>query len=83
MKSLRTLFSALNVRLCNICRGERCVVSREIKNVHVDFDASNISIANRNILLQSPKMRFNLNQNTNDKLFYERLRLSPMEGIAR
>jgi len=81
MKSLQTLFSALNMRISNICRDEQCVVSREIKNVHVNFDTSNISIANRNILLQSPKITFNLNQNTNDKLFYERL-CSPVEGIS-
>ncbi|XP_077266875.1 uncharacterized protein LOC143899933 isoform X2 [Temnothorax americanus] len=80
MKSLRTLFSALNTRIGGICRNEQCAVSREIKNVYIDFDASNVPIVNRYILLRSPKISFNLDQSTDDKLFYERLRSSPVEG---
>lgn len=82
MKFLRMLFNALNMRIGAICRNEQCV-SREIKNVYINFDASNISIANRNILLQSPKISLSLNQCTDD-LFYEKLCSSPMEGaVAR
>ncbi|XP_071556880.1 uncharacterized protein [Temnothorax nylanderi] len=80
MKSLRTLFSALNTRIGGICRTEQCAGSREIKNVYIDFDASNVPIVNRYILLQSPKISFNLDQSTDDKLFYERLCSSPVEG---
>lgn len=82
MKALQALFSALNARIGNVYRNEQCAVSREIKNAYIDFDASNESIVNRNILLQSPRVSFNFDQTVNDDLFYER-GLSPREGIAR
>jgi len=80
MKFLRTLFNALNTRIGGICKNEQCI-SQEIKNPYIDFDTSNASIVNRNILLQSPKISFKFNQYTDDNLFYERLCSSPMEGI--
>lgn len=79
MKFLRMLFSALNARIGSIRRNEQCV-SRETKNIYTNFDANNISIAKRNILLQSPKINLSLNQRTDDDLFYERLCSSSMEG---
>lgn len=80
LKPLQTLFSVLNTRIGNICKNEQRR-SRKINNI--DFDASNVSIANHYILLQSPKISFNFNQYTDDILFYERLCSSPMEGIVR
>ncbi|KYQ46357.1 hypothetical protein ALC60_14779 [Trachymyrmex zeteki] len=77
LKPLQTLFSVLNTRIGNICKNEQRR-SRKINNI--DFDASNVSIANHYILLQSPKISFNFNQYTDDILFYERLCSSPMEG---
>jgi hypothetical protein len=56
-------------------------VSRERENVYINFDASKVSIVNRNISLQSPKISFILNQHTDDDVFYERLSSSPIEGI--
>ncbi|XP_011704464.1 PREDICTED: uncharacterized protein LOC105459850 isoform X1 [Wasmannia auropunctata] len=79
MKSLQTLFGALNTRIDGMCRNER-YTSREIKDVSVYFDADSASIVNRNILLQSPKVSFNFNQCTDDDLFYERLCSSPTKG---
>lgn len=81
MKSLEVLFTALIVKIGDVYRNEQ--VSRKIKNVYINFDASSVSIANRNISLQSPRVSFNFDQNVDDDLFYERLRLSPREGIAR
>ncbi|KYM81638.1 hypothetical protein ALC53_08025, partial [Atta colombica] len=77
MKSLQTLFNILNTRIDNICKNEQRR-SRKINNI--DFDTSNILIANRYFLLQSPKINFNFNQYMDDTLFYERLCSSPMEG---
>lgn len=65
-----------------MCRNDQ-YVSREIENIYINFDASNVSIANRNISLQSPKFSFSLNQQTDDDLFYERLSSSPVEGIVK
>ncbi|XP_012529002.1 uncharacterized protein LOC105832514 isoform X2 [Monomorium pharaonis] len=81
MESLQMLFSALNAKLSNMCKNEE-YVSLEINNIenYSDFNASNVSIANRNISLQPPKIIFNFNQHTDDDLFYEKLSSSPVEG---
>ncbi|KYN40858.1 hypothetical protein ALC56_04749, partial [Trachymyrmex septentrionalis] len=82
MKSLQRLFNILNTRIDNICQNEQ---RRSQKINNIDFDTSNVSIANRYLLLQSPKISFNFNEYMDDTLFYERLWLpsSPMEGKYR
>ncbi|XP_011647186.1 uncharacterized protein LOC105433522 [Pogonomyrmex barbatus] len=78
MKSLQTLFGALIARIDGVCRDEQCAFW-EMKNA-CNFNKNSILIANRNILLQSPKINFNLGQCMDDYRFYEKLYLSPMEG---
>lgn len=68
------LFIALNTRINSIYRDEQ-YDSRENENAYTNSDTINklLPTANFKILLQSPKINFNLSKCVDDNLFYEKL----------
>lgn len=81
IKILRTLFVGLDVKLTGIHWDEQRV-SQRVTNVPICLDTSNTFIVNRDILLESPEINFDLDQRVNDDHFDKTLCSSPVEGTG-
>lgn len=72
IKFLQMLFMSLNTRINYIFRSEQCN-SQENENAYTNSDISRLLLTNYKVLMQSPKINFNLNKCVDDNLFHEKL----------
>ncbi|EFN82767.1 hypothetical protein EAI_01926 [Harpegnathos saltator] len=75
---LRALFVALDVKLNGIHLDEQRI-SRRVGNIPICLDTDNTFIVNKDILLESPKIIFDLNQHVDDNHFHQTLCPSPIK----
>lgn len=76
---LQKLFSALDVRVSDMLVQEQ-LICQKVERAYPNFDMYNAFPINRSPLSQLPKINFGFEQCT-DYNIYEKLCLSPMEGI--